>query len=57
MDYHYFGFLESCRIIKGLPFMDKPMLDALSQRKYTPVMYNGKPVAVQYVFSTHIVHP
>jgi eukaryotic-like serine/threonine-protein kinase len=51
------GSLESCRIIKGLPFMDKPMLDALSQRKYTPVMYNAKPVAVQYVFSTHIVHP
>ncbi len=51
------GSLESCRIIRGLPFMDKPMLDALSQRKYTPVMYNGKPVAVQYVFSTHIVHP
>lgn len=51
------GSLESCRIIRGLPFMDKPMLDALSQRKYTPVMYKGKPVAVQYVFSTHIVHP
>jgi serine/threonine-protein kinase len=52
-----FGSLESCRIIKGLPFMDKPMLDSLSQRKYTPVMYKGKAVAVQYVFNTHIVHP
>jgi serine/threonine-protein kinase len=51
------GSLESCRIIKGLPFMDKPMLDALLQRKYTPVMYKGAPVAVQYVFSTHIIHP
>jgi serine/threonine-protein kinase len=49
------GSLESCRIIKGLPFMDRPMLDALSQRKYTPVIYKGSPVAVQYVFSTHIV--
>ena len=51
------GSLEGCRIIKGLPFMDKPMLEALAQRKYTPVTYKGTPVAVQYVFSTHIVHP
>jgi serine/threonine-protein kinase len=51
------GSLENCRIIRGLPFMDKPMLDALSQRRYTPVIYRGSPVAVQYVFSTHIVHP
>jgi TonB family protein len=51
------GSLESCRIIKGQPFMDRPMLDALAQRRYTPVMYKGKAVAVQYVFSTHIVHP
>jgi hypothetical protein len=33
------------------------MLDALAQRRYTPVMYKGSPVAVQYVFSTHIVQP
>jgi serine/threonine protein kinase/outer membrane biosynthesis protein TonB len=52
-----FGSLEGCRIIKGLPFMDRPMLDALSQRRYTPVIYRGSPVAVQYVFSTHIVRP
>jgi outer membrane biosynthesis protein TonB len=51
------GSLEGCRIIKGLPFMDKPMLDALAKRKYTPVIYRGSPVAVQYVFSTHIVRP
>ena len=51
------GSLEGCRIIKGLPFMDRPMLDALSQRRYTPVIYKGSPVAVQYVFSTHIVRP
>jgi protein TonB len=51
------GSLESCRIIKGLPFMDKPILDALSKRRYTPVMSKGSPVAVEYVISTHIVRP
>jgi outer membrane biosynthesis protein TonB len=51
------GSLESCHIIRGLPFMDKPILDALSQRKYTPVLYKGSPVAVQYVFNTRIVRP
>jgi serine/threonine protein kinase/outer membrane biosynthesis protein TonB len=51
------GSLEGCRIIKGLPFMDRPMLDALSRRRYAPIIYKGSPVAVQYVFSTHIVRP
>jgi hypothetical protein len=41
----------------GLPFMDRPVLDALARRKYAPVTYKGNPVAVQYVFSTHIVQP
>jgi len=49
------GTLEGCRILKGLPFMDRPMLDALSKRRYAPIIYKGSPVAVQYVFSTRIV--
>jgi serine/threonine-protein kinase len=51
------GSLERCRIVKGLPFMDRPMLEALSKRRYAPVMYKGNPVAVEYVFSTRLVRP
>jgi protein TonB len=43
--------------VKGLPYMDKAMLDALATRKYTPVMYQGHPVAVEYVFNTRLSKP
>lgn len=43
------GALTGCRIIKGLPFLDQPVLDALAQRRYTPVSFQGRPVAVEYV--------
>lgn len=43
------GELKSCRIIKSLPFLDQPVLDALAQRRYTPVSFQGRPVAVEYV--------
>ncbi len=48
------GTLQNCRIVKGLPYMDKAMLDALATRKYAPVMYQGRPVAVEYVFNTRL---
>jgi protein TonB len=51
------GTLESCRILKGLPFMDRSMLDALATRRYTPVVYQGHPVAVEYVFNVKLVAP
>jgi len=43
------GALRGCRIIKSLPFLDQPVLDALAQRRYTPVSFQGRPVAVEYV--------
>jgi len=49
------GTLENCRIVKSLPYMDKPVLQALSTRKYTPVLLEGKPVAVEYVFAIKLV--
>ncbi|HEU4535495.1 MAG TPA: TonB family protein, partial [Polyangiaceae bacterium] len=45
------GSLQNCRILKGLPFMEKPVLEAMATRKYTPVMLRGAPVAVEYVFT------
>lgn len=43
------GTLTGCRIIKSLPFLDQPVLEALAQRRYTPVSFQGRPVAVEYV--------
>jgi serine/threonine-protein kinase len=48
------GTLQNCRVIKGLPFMDKSLLDALASRHYSPVMYQGHAVAVEYVFSVRL---
>ena len=43
------GALTGCRILKSLPFLDQPVLEALAQRRYTPVSFQGRPVAVEYV--------
>jgi eukaryotic-like serine/threonine-protein kinase len=51
------GSLQNCRILKGLPFMDKPVLDAMATRRYSPVMLRGAPVAVEYVFTLRVVKP
>jgi len=48
------GSLRDCRIIKGLPFLNQPMLDSLATRRYRPVQSEGKPVSVQYVFNLKV---
>jgi protein TonB len=44
------GDVESCRIIKGQPHMNEAVLSSLETRRYTPVMYEGKPISVIYNF-------
>ncbi len=51
------GKLENCRIVKPLPHMEKAALDALSSSRWTPVMYQGKPVSVEYVIPLRLVMP
>jgi serine/threonine-protein kinase len=51
------GALRNCRIIKGLPFLDRAALDVLATRRYSPVMYQGKAVAVEYVFNLKVAPP
>jgi serine/threonine-protein kinase len=51
------GALRSCRIIKGLPFLDKAALDVLATRRYSPVTYQGKAVSVEYVFNLKVAPP
>ena len=51
------GTLKGCRIAKGVPYMDKPVLEALSQWKYTPVTFQGRPVSVFYSINLRLVAP
>jgi TonB family protein len=51
------GAVEDCRIVKGLPHLDRAVLDALRHQRYAPVTYRGQPVAVSYVFTFRMVIP
>jgi TonB family protein len=51
------GSLQNCKILKGLPLMDQPVLTALARARYTPVIYQGKPVAVRYKIPIKLVLP
>jgi protein TonB len=43
------GSLSQCRVIKPLPLLEQPVLEALARRRYTPVTFQGRPVNVAYV--------
>ena len=45
------GNVTNCQIIKPVPLMDQVTLKWLSTAKYTPVTFQGHPVAVSYVFT------
>jgi protein TonB len=51
------GELQNCRIIKPLQFMEKAVLEWLSERRYRPVTFQGRPVAVDYVFNIKLTLP
>ncbi|MHB8879856.1 MAG: energy transducer TonB [Myxococcaceae bacterium] len=51
------GRLEKCRIVKPLPHMEKAVLEALATYRYTPVTFQGRPVAVEYVIPIRLVMP
>jgi protein TonB len=51
------GSLQKCRVVKGLPMMDQAVLSALARWRYTPVIYQGKPVAVDYVIQVRLAGP
>jgi protein TonB len=51
------GSVENCRIIKGLPYMDATVLEALTTRRYRPVHFQGRPVNVSYIFNVKLRLP
>ena len=50
------GSTQSCRVLKGLPFMDGPVLAAFAAHKGTPIVQNGQPISAEYTFTLHLKH-
>jgi len=48
------GTVSNCRTIKTLPFMEEEVLRYITSGLYRPVMFNGAPVSVDYVFNVRI---
>jgi len=44
------GAVNSCRVLKSLPFMDRAAIDALEKWRFKPYMVGGTPVDVDYTF-------
>ncbi|MGE5048676.1 MAG: TonB family protein [Deltaproteobacteria bacterium] len=51
------GQVRACKVIKGLPFMNGAVIEALERRKYKPALAQGKPVAVYYTFNLRLKLP
>lgn len=48
------GTLTACHVVKSLPAMDQSVLDALATHRYTPVLCDGKPTSMRYVFNIRL---
>jgi TonB family protein len=44
------GGVRNCKVLKGLPFMDRAVERALLGRRYKPATQGGKPLDVLYTF-------
>lgn len=44
------GAVRDCRVVRGLPFMDGAVVEALERRRYRPATLAGVPVEVDYTF-------
>jgi TonB family protein len=51
------GRVHGCKVLKGLRFMDGPVIRALEARKYRPALSQGAPVDVFYTFTIHLKLP
>lgn len=51
------GTIENCVVIKSLPLMDQPVLDALASRRYEPPLLHGRPVSTYFVFNIKLLQP
>jgi len=52
------GTVHGCRILQGLPFMGRAVIEALERRRYLPArLSDGRPVEVDYTFRIRLQLP
>lgn len=51
------GQVRGCKVLKGLPYMDRAVVLALEARRYKPALAQGKPVDVYYTFTIRLKLP
>jgi TonB family protein len=51
------GVVRRCQVLKGLPFMNGAVLEALGHRRYRPATSRGKPVDVYYTINLRLTLP
>lgn len=51
------GSVQQCKVVRGLPFVDAVVIEAIQRRRYRPAERGGRPVAVWYVFSVQLRLP
>jgi protein TonB len=51
------GVVRNCRVLKSLPFMDRAVITALEQRRYSPALLHGQPIEVDYTFKIKLSLP
>jgi Gram-negative bacterial TonB protein C-terminal len=51
------GEVTQCSIRKGLPHMDQAAILTLESRRYLPVLYQGRPITMQYNFHLRLEPP
>jgi TonB family protein len=51
------GTLRDCTVVRSLPGLDQMALDAFSTQRYTPVLFRGKPVELDYTFTVQFKLP
>lgn len=51
------GQVRGCKVLKGLPYMDRAVIQALEARRYKPALAEGKPVDVYYTFTIRLKLP
>ena len=44
------GGVHNCRVVQGLPFLDRSTVAALEQQRYKPYLLNGQPVEIDLTF-------
>jgi protein TonB len=49
--------VRNCRVMKSLPFMDRAVITALEQRRYSPALLHGQPIEVDYTFKIKLSLP